>query len=401
MAISKSFFGLRRGSTKSQTFSVLKGQQITKDRVSQVSNPKSTGQMTQRALFATAVKFYKHANQQFFRFAFEDKKQTESEYNAFMRHNLVHSTIFNYASSQNEAFPAIGDGWVLTAGSLSTPVVSLASNRVRLGVGSVEGNETTWGEVSARIISAYGLQAGDIITVVGVRSTVQSIEEEPAVNPYWDLQQYVLNPSTSAELPDLVSVADGYVTFDADVMADDACGGAVVFSRNIAGAGVKVSTSRLINNATAQNILDASRQEVYRQTALNSWGATGIAILQGSIATPIASVVKSISSEVVDEGSNLTELTVEGFTLPDSFSTGDYATVVLKQGTNTWQFNAEYGDDPDNLVFENTADMFGVGTISISINGVTGIGIFFAGVAPTATQVSITKLRANGVVLYP
>lgn len=50
MARSKSFFGLRSGSTKSLTFQVYRGQQITKDRVYRVSNPRSDAQMTQRAL---------------------------------------------------------------------------------------------------------------------------------------------------------------------------------------------------------------------------------------------------------------------------------------------------------------------------------------------------------------
>ena len=50
MAKSKSFFGLRTGSTKSLTFQVYKGQQITKDRVYRVSNPRTEAQMTQRAL---------------------------------------------------------------------------------------------------------------------------------------------------------------------------------------------------------------------------------------------------------------------------------------------------------------------------------------------------------------
>lgn len=50
MAKSKSFFGLRTGSTKSLTFQVYRGQQITKDRVYRVSNPRSVAQMTQRAL---------------------------------------------------------------------------------------------------------------------------------------------------------------------------------------------------------------------------------------------------------------------------------------------------------------------------------------------------------------
>ena len=50
MAKSNSFFGLRTGSTKSLTFQVYRGQQITKDRVYRVSNPRTYGQMTQRAL---------------------------------------------------------------------------------------------------------------------------------------------------------------------------------------------------------------------------------------------------------------------------------------------------------------------------------------------------------------
>lgn len=50
MAKSKSFFGLRTGSTKSLTFQVYRGQQITKDRVYRVANPRSEAQMTQRAL---------------------------------------------------------------------------------------------------------------------------------------------------------------------------------------------------------------------------------------------------------------------------------------------------------------------------------------------------------------
>lgn len=58
MAQSKSFFGLRKGSTKSLTFQVLNGKQITKDRVYQVKNPQTISQMQQRALMATAVRAY-------------------------------------------------------------------------------------------------------------------------------------------------------------------------------------------------------------------------------------------------------------------------------------------------------------------------------------------------------
>ena len=58
MAQSKSFFGLRTGSTKTLTFQVLNGKQITKDRVYNVKNPQTLAQMQQRAIMATVVTAY-------------------------------------------------------------------------------------------------------------------------------------------------------------------------------------------------------------------------------------------------------------------------------------------------------------------------------------------------------
>ena len=57
MAKSVGFFTLRRGSTKSLTFQVLDGKQITKDRVSVVKNPKTSRQAEQRAKLLPALRF--------------------------------------------------------------------------------------------------------------------------------------------------------------------------------------------------------------------------------------------------------------------------------------------------------------------------------------------------------
>lgn len=48
MARSKSFFGLRKGSTKAHTYSVWEGKQVTKDRAQDVKNPQTSAQMKQR-----------------------------------------------------------------------------------------------------------------------------------------------------------------------------------------------------------------------------------------------------------------------------------------------------------------------------------------------------------------
>lgn len=57
MAKSAGFFTLRRGSTKSLTFQVLDGKQITKDRVTVVKNPKTSRQAEQRAKLLPAQRF--------------------------------------------------------------------------------------------------------------------------------------------------------------------------------------------------------------------------------------------------------------------------------------------------------------------------------------------------------
>lgn len=60
MAKSRSFFGLRTGSTKTHTYQIYRGKQVTKDRVAEVRNPQTAKQTAHRLVFATvsqATKF--------------------------------------------------------------------------------------------------------------------------------------------------------------------------------------------------------------------------------------------------------------------------------------------------------------------------------------------------------
>lgn len=59
MARSKSFFGLRRGSTREHTFYIQDGEQVTRSRVAHVKNPRSLAQMQQRMIMTTAIAAYK------------------------------------------------------------------------------------------------------------------------------------------------------------------------------------------------------------------------------------------------------------------------------------------------------------------------------------------------------
>ena len=87
MAKSKSFFGLRTGSTKSLTFQVYRGQQITKDRVYRVSNPRSEAQMTQRALIPI-VAAARSALKGLVDHSFEGVPYGESSLKEFSKQNL-------------------------------------------------------------------------------------------------------------------------------------------------------------------------------------------------------------------------------------------------------------------------------------------------------------------------
>ena len=87
MAKSNSYFGLRRGSTKSLTFSVVDGKQITKDRVEGGKNPRTPAQMSQRCLLYTVCTAYS-AMKSICNHSFEDVTAGLQSMYAFRKENM-------------------------------------------------------------------------------------------------------------------------------------------------------------------------------------------------------------------------------------------------------------------------------------------------------------------------
>lgn len=87
MAKSNGFFTLRRGSTKSLTFQVMNGKQITKDRVSSVRNPRTQRQQFQRSIMGTIMAAYSHMKA-IEDHAFQGKAKGAMNQHEFMRINL-------------------------------------------------------------------------------------------------------------------------------------------------------------------------------------------------------------------------------------------------------------------------------------------------------------------------
>ena len=123
MAQSKSFFGLRRGSTKSLTFSVYNGKQVTKDRVTEVKNPRSSMQMSQRAMMSTVIKVYS-SMRDICNHSFEGIPYGQKTMNTFVSENInmIRKEVPNVNLSEWNGV-AVPNSYIISRGSL--PPVSL------------------------------------------------------------------------------------------------------------------------------------------------------------------------------------------------------------------------------------------------------------------------------------
>lgn len=167
MAKSKGFFGLRSGSTKNFTFSELNGQQITKERVYKVKNPRTLQQMRQRMVMATVSAAYSYMKE-ICDHSFEGFGVGSPCMGEFMRLNLDALK----AKAQNDAavvaFNAYQDKninpvpFMVSKGSLNEIVPTIAENK--LSWSTAKGNADT--TTAEGIYAALGLNQGDMVTFI-------------------------------------------------------------------------------------------------------------------------------------------------------------------------------------------------------------------------------------------
>ena len=299
MAKGSLFWSKARGKLGDVVLSQLKGVQIARAYQPQVANPRSTAQTDQRILFSNAVKFYKHATQNLFKFAYEDKRSNESYYNAFMRKNAKVSMLPTRTQYLNPNYPALGNQYLMSQGSLPTLPYKYdeSGGEFQLPLGSVTSAavDMTVGEVSAALISSNYVQAGDIVTIVVVYTSISSIDDEGTSAPSWNISQFIADTSNTANFNSFLSKQAPNTNITAKkssagvgtISVDDggaASGFAMIVSRVVTGQQLLVSDAYLINSKLANEIYQKSLQADYRTVALNSWGRKSEAILQGSIA---------------------------------------------------------------------------------------------------------------------
>ena len=181
-------------------------------------------------------------------------------------------------------------------------------------------------DLSNYLITAFGLQNGDLFTLVRVMTEWDTLENEEIFDePVWQVLQIRID-STNFNVYGSVYGANANVaqiTFDdsehamffTNAVQPYAEGYTAIWSRQTS-TGLKVSSQELVINDVAMSLYYDSFEQPYYNEALATWGADTGAVLQGSIAdgdmetvtVGIKDLKKAMFAEMTTNGSDsLTE----------------------------------------------------------------------------------------------
>lgn len=275
MAQSKGFFGLRKGSTKSLTFSVLDGKQITKDRVYDVKNPRTESQMRQRMLMTTigaAFKTLKSIADHSFE-GYSSGMQCMRQFNSRNLNRFKQAA----AAKGSVAFNKYKDGdinplpFILASGSL--PGFSFkfdATSNLEI-VGEKEDADFTTAE---GIYAALGVQRNDLITfctVIGEGTTLNGVYSYKAerfniVRLYCDKSGAVSKPADAFTIStnnDQASVSMSTAANAITIKTGEADFGAVIQSRKNDSGWLRSDAVMIVNNTVIADVKTANQLATY------------------------------------------------------------------------------------------------------------------------------------------
>lgn len=275
MAKGINIFGTLSGTLGETVYYRSGGEQKQRIRVRRVNNPKTRQQMFQRAKFSAAGMFYAHGKQNFFPYAFEDKKKNESNFNAFMRNNVKQAWPISKTMAGTKIYPVF-NYWLMTKGSLRGFEVSIPETHQEAITGSIIApgeiaTYTTMAELSRALIATGDFENLDIVTFLSIEAfnLIGAGAPYPIVNgntedvkpATWKILQFNLNVNDNNTLASYGIEAgnDGEdITISCDTLASGNFmnAGTVIHSRKTKSS-TKVSTQSLVlNSALAEQIED-------------------------------------------------------------------------------------------------------------------------------------------------
>lgn len=299
MAISKSFFGIRTGSTKSHTYQRYRNQQVTKDRVTSVANPQTSAQMKQRmqlvyiGQLAAALKgVVDHS--------FEGVEEGYKSIAAFKRINLLEANSPSYTLLSPKGYKNISIGGAIVANGSLTDTFSIASieNNTQLlisgakipYVSSLDGTTIntaralTSSEIT-QILNTFGwgdnMQVSLLLQYI---PTIQATEYQDGYYTYptsFCIGRFVFDPNDPAKLTakgyndenktylvlndskGLFSITWGTTYFDCEIVAPDlgdakcVVAAAIIFSKKVDGVYKRNRANFVVNkHLSSQMITD-------------------------------------------------------------------------------------------------------------------------------------------------
>lgn len=284
------------------------GQTRSRELAASVSNPRTQSQMSQRVKWANLVNLYR-ANKSWMKFAYETKKQNQSEYNKFMSLNVSNSRIYLPKSLANQG-ACVVDAYTMTQGSLASIEITKGTNEwltnIFLGSSNVISSNVTVGEVAQAIIANNpAIREGDQISFIRL---TQQTNSSTGV-PYVVVRRYevVLKSDDTRPFFEFLpsDYIKGFLSGSQYVMAVSDSGNAggflMVLSRTTGGK-TYVSTQDIVvaNNDT---IIQSYSSAAALQNAINSYGESDEPFLTSTVAEEDnqAQVPTTLVSATIDD----------------------------------------------------------------------------------------------------
>lgn len=315
MAKGNMILGYLRGAIGDIVFWRAKGQQMARARNRAPSNPRTEYQVTQRAKWANVAKFVKMAPPRFFKFAFEGKGVSLTDYNVFYRENLLRSPMMSRTASANPAYPALGN-FVMSRGSLPTigalmeySAVTLDTPFFKLAEGNnisipAEGGRTvSWFTNQLLTLAPSRYRLGDILTFVKIScNNFGTPLAYPELSDYgysFEYYQVILSMTDTTPIKTrlggqarLNTIGDNKllgISYGSDTGQTGAVewssnlhATCMIHTRNVSG-GLLVSSEELTANENYAMLTEqALTNSVYIQQVLTDWRTADNAILAGA-----------------------------------------------------------------------------------------------------------------------
>lgn len=311
MSKGSSYWGTATGKIGNTVVRVRKGVRVESAYQPNVANPRSSGQVVQRGKFSDAVGFYKRAMANFFKMAFEDKRANETDFNAYMRHNVSRAYVYSrqMVTGGQGALPYIGK-WLMSYGSLPAIQLPVSSDGINISALIPKGLGETplLGIMFKHWIDEGIAQEGDIVTVVRIMTSADGAGSDEYSDetlglipgftysgtlaehmpPRWFVDQYIVNPSASESLQQrwMTSIqgsGNKYINFadmgNADIPSARAA--AIIITRKTAN-GLLCSTSPLVWDKTAETMMTTMATEDWLQGQRKAWNSQNV-ILAGAL----------------------------------------------------------------------------------------------------------------------